>query len=156
MKELQHTDFMGANVKDKLKYCGEDVRLQQLAKINVPECIEIDDHCIIFDYAFLSGRNSLKIGKYCVIGWQSVIGGGDNIVIGNRVFLGPGSKLLSSTYDLHGFYSSQLLPEESYRINYGDITIGDDAKKCFKSYVCPKLSAYICIPWSGSPVRMDG
>ena len=24
----------------------------------------------------------------------------------------------------------------------GDITIGDDAKKCFKSYVCPKLSAY--------------
>ena len=34
---------MGTNVKDKLKYCGEDVRLYQLAKINVPECIEIDE-----------------------------------------------------------------------------------------------------------------
>ena len=43
MKELQYTEFMGTNVKDKLKYCGEDVRLYQLAKINVPECIEIDE-----------------------------------------------------------------------------------------------------------------
>ena len=127
MKELQYTEFMGANVKDKLKYCGDDVRLYQLAKINVPECVEIDDHCIIFDYAFLSGRNSLKIGKYCVIGWHTVLEGGGNIVLGNRVFLGPGSKLLSSTYDLHGFYSSQLLPEEAYNIRYGDIIIGDDA-----------------------------
>ena len=127
MNELKYTELMGANVKDKLKYCGEDVRLYQLAKISMPECVEIDDHCIIFDYAFLSGRKSLKIGKYCVIAWHTVIEGGANIVLGDRVFLGPGSKLLSSTYDLQGFYSSQLLPEKTYEIRYGDITLGNDA-----------------------------
>lgn len=127
MAEIKYTELMGENVKDKLKYCGEDVRLYQLAKVNVPECVEIDDHCIIFDYAFLSGRNSLKIGKYCCIAWHCVIEGGANIRIGDRVFLGPGSKLLSSTYEFNGYFTSQLLPEESYEIGYGDITINDDA-----------------------------
>lgn len=127
MAEIKYTELMGENVKDKLKYCGQDVRLYQLAKINVPECVEIDDHCIIFDYAFLSGRNSLKIGKYCCIAWHCVIEGGANIQIGDRVFLGPGSKLLSSTYEFNEFYTSQLLPDETFSIRYGDITIKDDA-----------------------------
>lgn len=79
MDNLKYTEFMGENVKDKLKYCGSDVRLYQLAKIELPQFVEIDDHCIIFDYAFLSGRKSLKIGKYCVIGWHSVIEGGGHL-----------------------------------------------------------------------------
>ena len=29
MSELKFIGFMGANVKDKLKYCGEDVRLYE-------------------------------------------------------------------------------------------------------------------------------
>ena len=172
MNELKYTELMGANVKGKLKYCGEDVRLYQLAKISVPECVEIDDHCIIFDYAFLSGRNSLKIGKYCVIAWHSVIEGGGNILIGDRVFLGPGSKLLSSTYELQGFDSSQLLPENSYEIRYGDITIGDDAYIGANSVVMPgvkigegavvganSLVDHNLKPWGiymGNPVRKIG
>lgn len=58
MSELKFIGFMGANVKDKLKYCGEDVRLYELAKINDPECVEIDDHTMIMDYAFISGLKS--------------------------------------------------------------------------------------------------
>lgn len=127
MKGIKFTEYMGANVKDKLKYCGEDVRLYQLAKINVPECVEIDDHCIVFDYAFLSGRKSLKIGKYCCITWHCILEGGANIVLGDRVFLGPGSKLLSSTYEFNGFYTSQLLPDDTFEIRYGDIIVGNDA-----------------------------
>ena len=127
MGELKYTEFMGANVKDKLKYCGEDVRLYQLAKLSLPEFIEIDDHTIIFDFAFLSGRKSLKIGKYCCITWHCVLEGGANIKLGDRVFLGPGAKLLSSTYDFNGIYTSQLLPEGAYNIRYGDITLGNDA-----------------------------
>lgn len=127
MEGLKYTEFMGENVKDKLKYCGKDVRLYQLAKIELPQFVEIDDHCIIFDFAFLNGRKSLKIGKYCCITWHCVLEGGANIRLGDRVFLGPGSKLLSSTYDFNGLYTSQLLPEGAYNIRYGDITLEDDA-----------------------------
>ena len=172
MEGLKYTEFMGENVKDKLKYCGEDVRLYQLAKIELPQFVEIDDHCIIFDYAFLSGRESLKIGKYCVIGWHTVIEGGANIILGDRVFLGPGSKLLSSTYDLQGFYSSQLLPDTTYEIRYGDITLGNDAYIGANSIIMPgvtigegavvganSLVDHNLKPWGiymGNPVRKIG
>lgn len=126
MGELKFTEFMGANVKDRLKYCGEDVRLYQLAKIECPEMIEIDDHVMIFDFAFLNGRKSLKIGKYSCVTWHCVIEGGANIKIGDRCFLGPGAKLLSSTYDFHGLYTSQFLPAGTYNIRYGDILLEDD------------------------------
>lgn len=98
--------------------------------------------------------------------------GGGNIVIGNRVFLGPGSKLLSSTYELHGFYSSQLLPEEAYNIRYGDIIIGDDAYIGANTVVMPgvkigegavvganSLVDHNLKPWTiyfGNPVRKIG
>lgn len=140
MEGLKYTEFMGENVKDKLKYCGKNVRLYQLAKIEHPDLVEIDDHSLIFDYAFLSGPKSLKIGKYCVIGWHSVLEGGGDILIGDRVFLGPGSKLLSSTYDLQGYYTSQLLPENSYHIRYGDITVGDDAYIGANTIVMPGVT----------------
>lgn len=127
MEGIKYSEFMGENVKDKLKYCGTDVRLYQLAKIELPQYVEIDDHCIIFDFAFLNGRKSLKIGKYCCITWHCVLEGGANIRLGDRVFMGPGAKLLSSTYDISDYYTSQLLPDDVYSIRYGDIVLGDDA-----------------------------
>ena len=101
---------MGENVLPKLKYCGKNVRVWQLAKICNPQWAEIDDNTMIFDYTFIDARNSLKIGKYCVIAWNCVIEGGANIKIGDRAFWGPGSKLLSYTYELNGYYLSQSLP----------------------------------------------
>lgn len=61
-------------------------------------------------------------------------------MIGDRAFLGPGSKLLSSTYDLQGFYTSQLLPENSCQIRYGDITIGNDAYIGANTVVMPGVT----------------
>ena len=65
--------------------------------------------------------------------------GGANIKLGDRVFLGPGSKLLSSTYDFNGLYTSQLLPEGAYNIRYGDITLEDDAYIGAGTVVMPGL-----------------
>lgn len=140
MDSIKFTEIMGPNVLDKLKYCGKNVRVLNLAKITHPEDVEIDDNVYIFDYAFLSGRRSLKIGKYSVIGWHCVIEGGANIKIGDRVFLGPGAKLLSSTYEYDGFFTSQFLPEGSYEIRYGDITLGDDSYIGANTVVMPGVT----------------
>lgn len=140
MEGIKYTEIMGPNVLDKLKYCGENVTIRNLAKIEHPHEVEIDDNCYIFDYAFLSGKNSLKIGKFCVVGWHCVIEGGANIEIGDRVFLGPGSKLLSSTYEYDNFYTSQFLPEGTYEIRYGDISLGDDSYIGANTVVMPGVS----------------
>jgi galactoside O-acetyltransferase len=127
MEGIKYTDIMGLNVLDKLKYCGKDIKIYDLAKITNPQWVEVDDNCLIFDYVYIDGRKSVKIGKYSVIGWHCVVEGGADIRIGDRCFLGPGAKLLSSTYDYNGVYTTQMLPEGSYNIKYGDIIIEDDA-----------------------------
>lgn len=126
MEGIKYTEIMGSNVKEKLKYCGENVKIYDLAKICNPQWAEIDDNCYIGDFTFIDARESLKIGKYTIVAWHCVIEGGAHIKIGDRVFLGPGSKLLGSTYEYNGVYTSQLLPEGSFKIDYNDITIGDD------------------------------
>ena len=65
--KLEGLEFMGNNVRDKLKYCGKDVRLYPLAKITKPEVVELDDNCQVFDFAWLYGGLSIKIGKYSTI-----------------------------------------------------------------------------------------
>lgn len=127
MEGIKYTELMGENVKDKLKYCGENVKIFQLAKICNPQYAQIDDNTQIFDYTFIDARTTLKIGKYSIITWHCVVEGGANISIGDRVFMGPGSKLLSSTYELQGYYTSQFLPANTCCINTGDITIDNDA-----------------------------
>lgn len=172
MEGIRYTEIMGPNVLDKLKYCGKDVKIYDLAKICNPQWAEIDDKCMIFDYTFIDARNSLKIGKYCCIGWHCVIEGGANIKVGNRVFLGPGSKLLSSTYEFDGFYTSQLLPDETFSIRSGDITIEDDAYIGAGTVVMPgvtigegalvganSLVNHNLKPWGiyfGNPVKLMG
>ncbi|MCM1955884.1 acyltransferase [Bacteroides uniformis] len=140
MEGIKYTDIMGPNVLDKLKYCGKNVRVYDLAKICNPQWAELDDNCLIFDYAFIDARNSLKIGKYSIIGWHCVVEGGANICIGDRCFLGPGAKLLCSTYEYDGVFTSQLLPKGAYSIKYGDITIEDDAYVGAGTVVMPGIT----------------
>lgn len=130
MKEgIKYTEIMGPNVKDKLKYCGENVRIFQLAKIINPQCAEIDDNVIILDFAFIDAMKSLKIGKYTTIAWHSLIEGQANVEIGNRCFIGPGSKILGSTYEFNGYYTTEHMAEGKNvsEVRYGDIKICDDA-----------------------------
>ncbi|WP_170270155.1 acyltransferase [Heliorestis acidaminivorans] len=125
--ELEGLEFMGNNFKDKLKFCGEGVRLYPLCKMIRAQNAELDNHCQIFDYVFIDAGKSLKIGKYSTLTWNVLIEGGAKTRIGDRVFLGPGTKLLTSTYKIHGYYTVEHLPEGCQETDYGDIEIEDDA-----------------------------
>ena len=129
MAEIGYTELMGPNVLDKLKYCGKNVRIFQLAKIINPQYAEIDDHVMILDYVFIDALKSLKIGKYSTITWHTVIEGQAHVEIGDRCFLGPGTIILGSTYEFNGYYTTEHMCEgqDVSKIHYGDIKICDDA-----------------------------
>ena len=125
--QLTGLDIMGDNLRTKLKYCGKDVVLYPLAKMIRAQNAEIDDATRILDNVFIDAGKALKIGKYSMITWFSLIEGGATTVIGDRVFVGPGTKILTSTYKLHGVFAAENLPENYQEIMYGDITIENDA-----------------------------
>lgn len=127
LQNISGIEYMGDGFRDKLKYCGRNIRLYPLCKMIHAENAELDDNCQIFDYVFIDAGKSLKIGKFSTITWQALIEGGATTYIGDRVFIGPGTKILTSTYELHGYFSVEHLPEGCGAIHYGDITINDDA-----------------------------
>jgi len=130
MEEIFKIDgiqLMGDNLRNQVKYIGEGVRLYPMCKIIHPESAELDNNCQIMDFVFIDAGELLKIGKFSTITWHCIIEGGAKTYIGDRVFLGPGSKLLTSTYELNGFYSVEHLPAGCGAIRYGDIIIEDDA-----------------------------
>lgn len=127
MEGIKYTEIMGPNVLDKLKYCGKNVRVYNLSKIINPQYAELDDNCIIYDYTFIDAQKSFKLGKYSEITWHVLIEGASYVHIGDRCFIGPGTKILGSTYEFHGYYSVQHLPEGTGEINFGGVTINDDA-----------------------------
>ena len=125
--QIEGIQFMGENIRQSLKFCGEGVRLYPLCKMIRARKAELDNNCQLMDFVFIDAGNSLKIGKYSTLTWYCLIEGGANTYIGDRVFLGPGSKILTSTYKLNGYYSIEHIPEECRGTDYGDITIKDDA-----------------------------
>ena len=127
MIEDINAELMGKNVMPLLKYCGNNVRIFDLAKIIHPQYGELDDNSEIFDFVFIDAKESFKLGKYSKITWHCIIEGEAHISIGARCFLGPGTKLLSSTYEFNGYYTCEHLPEGTHATKYGDITICDDA-----------------------------
>ena len=118
---------MGENLRNQLKFCGDGVRLYPLCKMIHPAAAELDSHCQIMDFSFIDAGKSLKVGKYSTITWQCLIEGGAQTYIGDRVFLGPGTKILTSTYELNGYYAIEHIPDECRATRYGDIRIEDDA-----------------------------
>ena len=124
--KLEGLEFMGNNVRDKLKYCGKDVRIYPLAKICKPEVVELADNCQIFDFAFIYGGGFAKIGKYSTITWHVLIEGFGETIIGDRVLIGPGTKILTSVNEHNGLRMVDHLPEGQAKIITGRTTIGDD------------------------------
>ena len=98
MFEIKDMELMGENVKDKLKYCGEHVKLMPLAKIAYPHMVELNDHCRIGDFVFIFGGTGVKIGKFTDVQPHTTIWGGGMAIIGDRVSTGPGTVFLTATY----------------------------------------------------------
>lgn len=172
METIDYSELMGPKVLDKVKYHGNNVRIWTLAKILNPEYAVLGDECRILDFAFIDARESFVLGKHSIVCWHCVIEGHSHITIGNRCFIGPGSKLLGSTYMFNGFYTNEHLPEGTHGTLYGDIVIKDDAYLGANCVVMPGVTigegavvgsnAFVnrdLDPWGiyvGSPARKVG
>ena len=140
MNSIKYTELLGDNVKPLLKFCGENVKLYSFCKINNPQCAELDDNSEILDFAFIDAKESFKLGKYSLITWHCVVEGNAHVTIGDRCFLGPGTKVLGSTYEFNGYYTCEHLPEGTHATKYGDITICDDAYIGANSVIMPGVT----------------
>lgn len=130
-------DQMGENLRSKLKYCGEGVRLYPFFKMLKPENAQLDDHCMLWDHVFIDAGKGLTIGKYTLLTWQVLIEGGAETHIGDRVFIGPGAKLITGTYEFNGYYTNEYVPDECHKNRYGNIIIEDDAYIGANSVIMP-------------------
>ena len=123
---LPGIEMMGDNIKKDLKYCGDGVVLYPLCKIVRAINTKIDNYTRICDYTYIDAGESLIIGKHCMITWHVVIEGGGNTKLGDRCFIGPGSKILTSTYEFDGMFAAEFIYEECRAFRRGDITLEDD------------------------------
>lgn len=124
---LSGIEMMGDNIRNDIKFCGEGVYFYPLCKMIRACNAKVDNFTRILDYAYIDAGKSLVIGKHSMITWHTIIEGGANTQIGDRVFVGPGTKILTSTYEFEGLYAAEFIPEECRAFRYGDITIDDDA-----------------------------
>lgn len=170
--KLDGLELMGNNVRDKLKYCGKDVRIYPLAKIARPEVVELDDNCQIFDFVFIYG-SSIKIGKYTIVSYHCLIDGWADACIGDRVLIAPGVKIITSMNEYEGYRMvDDDLPDT--KLYMGKVTIGDDAYIGANCVILPKSTipdgtiiganslvtkGKVLEPWSiyiGSPCKKIG
>jgi acetyltransferase-like isoleucine patch superfamily enzyme len=172
-RDMSGTEYMGDNVRDKLKKCGVGVKINPLSKICKPEVIELDDYCRICDFVFIWGGLGVRIGKYTDIQPHVAIWGGGEIVIGDYVSVAVGAALLTAVYShkeglrmvdgllegaTHALYGKLVIKNDVYIgancTLMPNITIGEGAIIGAGSFVNRDIE-----PWSinvGSPARKFG
>lgn len=125
---MPNDEDMGENVKNRLKKCGDGVKIYPLAKIVKPEVIEIGDHSMVDDFTFIYGGKDITIGRYVhIASFVSIIGGGE-LVLGDYTVLANGSRILTGTDTYHsGKRMSTALPLEQRNVVRGKIIIEKDA-----------------------------
>jgi acetyltransferase-like isoleucine patch superfamily enzyme len=92
----------GAIDRTKLAACGAGVVFEPGALVFHPENVAIGDDVYVGHYAILKGyfKNRLVIGNRTWIGQQCFLHAAGGLSIGERVGLGPGAKVLTSTHTL--------------------------------------------------------
>lgn len=123
---LSGMEMMGDNIRNDIKYCGEGVYFYPLCKMIRACNAMVDNHTRIWDYSFIDAGKSLIVGKHCMITMHTVIEGGEKTKIGDRCFIGPAAKLLTSSYGFDGLYTTEFGPEGTRAFIKGDITLEDD------------------------------
>jgi galactoside O-acetyltransferase len=138
MEKLEGLEFMGENVKEKLKSCGKGVKIYPMAKITVPQVVELSDDCRIGDFVFIFGGTGVKIGKNTDVQPHTTFWGGGLTILGDRVSTGPGTVFLSATYShAEGLTMVDGLQEGSTETLGGVLEVGNDVYIGARSVIMP-------------------
>jgi acetyltransferase-like isoleucine patch superfamily enzyme len=114
----------GAFTPDQLARCGTGVVFEAGVLVFHPENVEIGDDVYVGHYAILKGyyRNRLVIGSRSWIGQQCFLHAAGGITIGERVGIGPGAKLLTSTHELPADRGTPIMDGA---LRFAPIALGD-------------------------------
>ena len=154
--KLEGLELMGNNVRDKLKSCGEDVKIYPMAKIAFPHVVELGNRCKIRDFAFIFAGEGVKIGDDTDVQPHTVIWGGGLTTIGDRVSTGPGTVFLSATYShAAGLKMVDGMPEGESAILGGRLEIGNDVYIGARCTIMPVTIGEGCVIGANSFVRKD-
>lgn len=161
------------SICDRLKHCGEGVRIYELAKIARPEVVEVGAGSQIDDFVFINGGERTRIGKKNhIASFVSVVGGGV-FESGDYVGIAAGVRIVTGTHHYgDGKRISPLIPPEEQMVIRGrvilekDVFVGTNA--IVHPGVCIGEGAIIgsgslvledVVPWTicvGSPARVIG
>lgn len=170
---LPGLEWMGENVRPKLRRCGASTRLNPLCKILKPEVVEIGDHSRVCDFVFIWGGRGVRIGDHTDVQPQTVVWGGGELVVGDHVSVGLGSILLTAVYShKEGLRMVDGLAEDETNALYGKLVIGNDVYIGAHATILPNVTvgegaivgAHTMLnkdaePWGiyvGSPARKIG
>ncbi len=133
---MARTHGSGAFSPGDLARCGTGVVFEPGVLVFHPENIEIGDDVYVGHQAILKGyyKNRMVIGDRSWIGQQCFLHAGGGIVIGRRVGLGPGCKLLTST---HALPADREVPIMDGEIRFAPIVVEDGADVGVGAIVLP-------------------
>jgi galactoside O-acetyltransferase len=155
-ESIEGIELMGDNVRDKLRSCGEDVKIFPLAKIAVPQVVDLGAHCKIRDFAFIFAGKGVKIGEYTDIQPHTVIWGGGETIIGSRVSTGPGTVFLSATYShAPGLKMVDGMEDGQSAVLGGKLEVGDDVYIGARCVIMPVTIGEGAVIGAGSMVTND-
>jgi len=94
----------GAFDRADLAACGEGTVFEAGALVFHPENVEIGRDVYVGHYAILKGyhRNRLRIGDRSWIGQMAFLHAAGGLVVGERVGIGPGVRIITSAHELGG------------------------------------------------------
>ena len=128
------------NIKDKIKKCGKNVRISNLALITRPELVEIQNHVSIDAWTYISTK--LIIGNYIHIAPSvTILGGGNSLLkMGNFTNIGSGGRIVCATDDFEQGLISPVVPVEHRTIINKPIIFEDYATLGVNCTVLPGIT----------------
>ena len=104
-----------------------------------PENVEIGDDVYVGHYAILKGyyQNRLVVGARSWIGQQCFLHAAGGIVLGTRVGLGPGAKILTSTHELPADPAVAIMDGA---LRFAPVVVGDGADIGVGAILLPGVS----------------
>jgi acetyltransferase-like isoleucine patch superfamily enzyme len=105
--------------------CGEDVTIYEWVRVLAPEGIDVGDHVIVDDFAFLDGKGGLRIGSHVHIASYVSVAGGGEAILGDFSGLAAGSRLITGTDLMDGSgLTGPTIPADLRAVRRGRVTIG--------------------------------